>query len=86
MSATELKGAAGAANMAIFSGLRMVMPAVGNYLLASAGFWSIGASSSAASAAMLVIMLAYPACVSATDTLGLGPSSKAAAAAAAKRD
>ena len=88
LSVTELKGAAGAVNMAIFSGLRMVMPAVGNYLLARAGFWSIGASSSAASAVMLSIMLVYPACVSATADLGLGLHGRAtpAPSAASKRD
>ena len=66
LAATERKGAAAAINMAIFSGLRMVMPAAGNALLASAGFWSIGASASAASAAMLAVMLLFPACVEAT--------------------
>jgi len=66
LAATERKGAAAAINMAIFSGLRMVMPAAGNALLASAGFWSIGASASAASAAMLAVMVLFPACVEAT--------------------
>jgi hypothetical protein len=42
------------------------MPAAGNALLASAGFWSIGASASAASAAMLAVMVLFPACVEAT--------------------
>lgn len=66
LAATERKGAAAAVNMAIFSGLRMLAPALGNYLLAQVGFWSIGATTSAVSGAMLFVMFAYPACVQAT--------------------
>jgi hypothetical protein len=66
LAATERKGAAAAVNMAIFSGLRMLAPALGNYLLAQVGYWSIGATTSAVSGAMLLVMLAYPACVQAT--------------------
>lgn len=42
-----VKGSLVAAEMAIFSGVRMVAPAIGAYLLNSIGFWSLGGSASA---------------------------------------
>jgi hypothetical protein len=54
----------------MFSGLRMLTPAVGVSLLEGVGFWSIGASSAGAAALMLLCMLAWPASVQAQADAG----------------
>lgn len=58
----ELKGAATAVDMALFSGLRMVTPAVGQALL-SAGYWTVGATSSAANLLVVLLIFAFPSTV-----------------------
>lgn len=58
----ELKGAATAVDMALFSGLRMLTPAVGQALL-SAGYWTVGATSSAANLLVILLIVAFPSTV-----------------------
>lgn len=56
----RLKGTAVALDMSLFSGLRLITPALGTYLLKTLGYASIGASSSASALAMVAVMVLFP--------------------------